>query len=155
MVRDVGRFLRRQTEALVKDVGVATACGSIGKSKATIGRSYATHAEYGDRFMPIDSVARMEAEAGFSVVSNALAELAGLKVSLNGNRGTEILDAGRTDENVAVPARRFGVLTNSDVNAIGDNGISPAEARKMPAETLVMQRVLIGMKMKPEDGAST
>lgn len=33
-------YLKRHTEALVKDVGIEAACAITGKSKATLGRYY-------------------------------------------------------------------------------------------------------------------
>ena len=61
----VASYLKKHTEALVKDVGIEAACELTGKSKATIGRYYSDQHEHGDRFMPIDVVADLEAAARF------------------------------------------------------------------------------------------
>lgn len=53
-------YLKKHTEALVKDVGIEAACQATGKSKATLGRYYSDHAEHKDRFIPVDTVARLE-----------------------------------------------------------------------------------------------
>ena len=53
----IGGYLKKHTEALVKDVGVEAACDLAGKSKATMGRYYSDAEEHADRFMPIDTVA--------------------------------------------------------------------------------------------------
>ena len=50
-------YLKKHTEALVKDVGIEAACELTGKSKATLGRYYSDSDEHDDRFMPIDVVA--------------------------------------------------------------------------------------------------
>ncbi|PWJ17012.1 hypothetical protein SAMN05421539_107125 [Jannaschia seohaensis] len=76
MTRDIDSFLKARTEALVKDIGVEAACAATGKSKATIGRYYSTHAEHATRFMPVDAVARLEAAASHPHVTLALLELA-------------------------------------------------------------------------------
>ena len=41
-------YLKKHTEALVKDVGVEAACALTGKSKATLGRYYSDQDEHGD-----------------------------------------------------------------------------------------------------------
>ncbi len=56
-----GSYLKKHTEALVKDVGIEAACQLTGKSKATLGRYYSDHDEHADRFMPVDTVAALEA----------------------------------------------------------------------------------------------
>ncbi len=60
-----GRYLKKHTEALVKDVGIENACALTGKSKATLGRYYSDNDEHADRFMPVDAVAALEAEASY------------------------------------------------------------------------------------------
>jgi len=62
-IDSIGNYLKRHTEALVKEVDIETACQVTGKSKAKIGRYYSDNPEHADRFMPIDSVARLEEEA--------------------------------------------------------------------------------------------
>ena len=52
----IGSYLKKHTEALVKDVGIEPACDLTGKSKATLGRYYSEHDEHSDRFMPVDAV---------------------------------------------------------------------------------------------------
>lgn len=56
----IGRYLKKHTEALVKEVGIEQACLLTGKSKATLGRYYSDHDEHADRFMPIEAVALLE-----------------------------------------------------------------------------------------------
>ena len=52
-------YLKKHTEALVKDVGLEAACALTGKSKATLGRYYSDSPEHADRFMPVDAGVRM------------------------------------------------------------------------------------------------
>ena len=40
MTDRVTNYLKKHSEALIKDVGYATACEVTGKSKATLGRYY-------------------------------------------------------------------------------------------------------------------
>ena len=72
---DIGAYLKKHTEALVKDVGIEAACELTGKSKATLGRYYSDNAEHIDRFMSVESVAKLEAAASYPHVTSALAEL--------------------------------------------------------------------------------
>lgn len=58
--KSAGNYLKRHSEALVKDVGIEAAARLSGKSKATLGRYYSDDAEHADRFMPIDVVAALE-----------------------------------------------------------------------------------------------
>src|SRR5210317_189260 len=78
----IGSYLKKHTEALVKDVGIEPACTLTGKSKATLGRYYSDNPEHADRFMPIDAVARLEDEASYPHVTIALSELCGATISL-------------------------------------------------------------------------
>ena len=58
-MQTVGSYLKKHTEALVKDVGIENACTITGKSKATLGRYYSDNPEHYDRYMPIDAVAAL------------------------------------------------------------------------------------------------
>ena len=70
----VGSYLKKHTEALVKDVGIEPACTLTGKSKAILGRYYSDNEEHSDRFMPIDAVAALEEAASYPHVTSALAD---------------------------------------------------------------------------------
>ncbi len=56
----VNSYLKKHTEALVKDVGLEAACTLSGKSKTTLGRYYSDAPEHADRFMPVDVVAAID-----------------------------------------------------------------------------------------------
>ena len=84
----VDGYLKKHTEALVKDVGIEAACTLTGKSKATLGRYYSDASEHDDRFMPIDVVAALEAAARFPHVTSALADLRGITMSYDMNAAT-------------------------------------------------------------------
>ena len=83
----VGSYLKKHTEALVKDVGIEPACELTGKSKATLGRYYSDSDEHADRFMPVDAVAALEAAASYPHVTSALAELRGITMSYDDTTG--------------------------------------------------------------------
>ena len=78
MVDTVGSYLKKHSEALVKEVGIEAAAETCGKSKATLGRYYSADAEHADRFMPIDVVAALESAARFPHVTAALADIRGM-----------------------------------------------------------------------------
>ena len=75
-------YLKRHTEALVKDVGITAACELTAKLKATLGRYYSEDAEHIGRFMPVDALAALEAAASHPHVTAAPAELRGATFSL-------------------------------------------------------------------------
>ena len=155
MTRDIARYLKNHTEALVKDVGIEAACTVTGKSKATLGRYYSTHEEHADRFMPVDSVARLEAAASYPHVTAALAELLGGTVSFDRNSDGTQGNRGGVNEDIAVLSQRFALLMNAYASAIADSVITPNEARRMLAETLELQKVLVEMKLHLETESST
>ena len=78
---NIGSYLKKHTEALVKDVGIEQACKLTGKSKATLGRYYADSDEHSSRYIPVDAVVALEAAASFPHVTCALAELRGSTLS--------------------------------------------------------------------------
>ena len=80
-MQTVGSYLKKHTEALVKDVGIENACTITGKSKATLGRYCSDIPEHYDRYMPIDAVAALEKTASFPHVTTALAEVIGAILS--------------------------------------------------------------------------
>ena len=74
-------YLKKHSEALVKDVGIEAACELTGKSKATLGRYYSDSDEHADRFMPIDTVAALEAASSYNHVTSGLAEIRGITMT--------------------------------------------------------------------------
>ncbi len=144
-------YLKKHTEALVKDVGIEAACALTGKSKATLGRYYSDSDEHGDRFMPIDVVAALEAASSFPHVTSALADLRGVTMSYDNDR-RNAKSAGVNSDVVAL-AQRFGMLMAEYNQAIGDGKISINEAKRLLRETLAIQQVLLEMKLNLEDEA--
>lgn len=147
----VASYLKKHTEALVKDVGVEAACALTGKSKATIGRYYSDQDDHGDRFMPIDVVAELEAASRFPHVTAALADLRGITLSYDLDR-RNAQSAGINSDVVAL-AQRFGMLMAEYNQAIGDGRISVNEAKRLLRETLAIQQVLLEMKLNLEEEA--
>lgn len=148
----IASYLKKHTEALVKDVGIEAACELTGKSKATIGRYYSDQDEHGDRFMPIDVVAELEGAARFPHVTSALADLRGITLSYDGER-RNAQSAGINSDVVAL-AQRFGMLMAEYNSAIGDGKISVNEAKRLLRETLAIQQVLLEMKLNLEEEAN-
>lgn len=140
-------YLKKHTEALVKDVGIEAACAATGKSKATLGRYYSEEADHADRFMPIDAVAALEEVASYPHVTAALAELRG--VSLNGDNGLANPE-GKVNSDVIVLSQRFAQLMAEYNLSISDGVISVNEAKRMLRETLALQKILIEMKLHLE-----
>ena len=145
----IDSYRKKHSEALVKDVGIETACKLTGRSKATLGRYYSDAEEHGDRFMPIDVVAALEAQASFPHVTSALADLKGITLSYDADR-RNAQSTGVNQDMVAL-AQRFGMLMAEYHLAIGDNVISVNEAKRLLRETLAIQEVLLEMKLSLED----
>ena len=146
----VGSYLKKHTEALVKDVGIEAACTLTGKSKATLGRYYSDHEEHADRFMPVDAVAALEEAAGYPHVTSALAELKGITLSFD-ERRKNTKNKGGVNSDVIALSQRFAMLMAEYQQSIEDGVISVNEAKRLLKETLVLQQVLIDMKLHLED----
>jgi len=147
-----GNYLKRHSEALVKDVGIEAASRLSGKSKATLGRYYSDDSEHADRFMPIDVVAALESAARFPHVTAALADLRGITLS----HDVEKKNTGKGGVNADVVAlsQRFAMLMGEYNSSIEDGKISINEAKRLLTETLAIQRVLIDMKLHLEEEAT-
>lgn len=144
----IDNYLKKHSEALVKDVGIEAACALTGKSKATLGRYYSDQDEHDDRFMPIDVVAQLERSAKFPHVTAALADLRGLTMSLDGARHAPTGKSFNRD--VVTLAQRFAMLMGEYHQSIADGRISANEAKRMLRETLALQQVLLDMKLSLE-----
>ncbi|SEN59662.1 hypothetical protein SAMN05216227_101818 [Pseudorhodobacter antarcticus] len=142
-------YLKKHTEALVKDVGIEAACELSGKSKATIGRYYSDAEEHADRFMPINVVAALEAGSSYPHVTSALAELRGITLAYDGTRRNSTSQGINAD--VVALAQRFAMLMGEYNTAIADGKISINEAKRLLRETLSIQQVLLEMKLNLEE----
>lgn len=147
-----GTYLKKHAEALVKDVGIEAACALTGKSKATLGRYYSTADEHSDRFMPVDTVAQLEAAAGFPHVTSALAELKGIALSYDATRNEHPKEGGVNADVIAL-SQRFAMLMAEYSDAIEDGIITINEAKRLLRETLELQQVLMTMKLHLEHEA--
>lgn len=145
-------YLKKHTETLVKDVGIEAACEITGKSKATLGRYYSDNPEHGDRFMPIDVVAQLEAASRFPHVTSALADLRGITLSYDHEKRNATSKG--VNQDVVALAQRFAMLMSEYNSAIADGKISVNEAKRMLRETLAIQEVLLEMKLNLEDEVS-
>ena len=146
------RYLKRHTEALVKDVGVERACDITGKSKATLGRYYSDAEENSERFIPVDAVAKLEAFSSYPHITAALAELRGFEIS-HTDEGNRSSGSGVNSDVVAL-SHRFAQLMREYSLSIEDGAISINEAKRMLHETLQLQRVLVEMKIHLEEEVS-
>lgn len=136
MAHEIRAFLKESTETLVKEVGVEAACAAAGKSKATIGRYYSRHDEHADRFMPVDTVALLEREAGRPLVTASLAELAGVPLS------------PPSDAEEAM-GRRFAAL----MATTGVADLAPARARALLEEANALDEALSDLRRHLADAA--
>ena len=150
----VGSYLKKHTEALVKDVGIEAACELTGKSKATLGRYYSHNEEHMDRFMPIDAVAALEEAAQFPHVTSALADLKGIALSYNDSRSNTDDREGGINKDVIVLSQRFAMLMAEYNQSIEDGIITMNEAKRLLKETVALQHVLIEMKLHLEEEAT-
>ena len=152
MSKSAGNYLKRHSEALVKDVGIEAAARLSGKSKATLGRYYSDDAEHADRFMPIDVVAALEGASRFPPVPAALADLRGITMSYDQERKNS--GQGGVNSDVVVLSQRFAMLMAEYNASIQDGKISINEAKRLLTETLAIQRVLLDMKLHLEEEAT-
>lgn len=146
-------YLKKHTEALVKDVGIEAACELTGKSKATLGRYYSDTVEHADRFMPIDAVAALEAASGYPHVTSALAELSGITLSYEQSRRNDT--GGGVNSDVVALSQRFAMLMAEYNQSIDDGIITVNEAKRLLRETLALQQVLVEMKLHLEEESIT
>jgi hypothetical protein len=146
----VGSYLKKHTEALVKDVGIEPACQLTGKSKATLGRYYSESDEHADRFMPVDAVAALEEASGYPHVTSALAELKGITLSYD-DRRENYANKGGVNADVIALSQRFAMLMAEYQQSIEDGIITVNEAKRLLKETVALQQVLIDMKLHLED----
>ena len=151
MVKATQTYLKKHSEALVKDVGIEAAAALCGKSKATLGRYYSTDAEHADRFMPLDVVAALEAASRFPHVTVALADLRGITLSYDQDRRNT--GAGGVNSDVVALSQRFAMLMGEYNQSIQDGRITINESKRLLAETLAIQRVLLEMKLHLEEEA--
>lgn len=146
---DVKKYLKKHTEALVKDVGFEAACKLTGKSKATLGRYYSDSDEHADRFMPIDAAALLEKNASFPHITSALAELCGVTISFGKERRNSA--EGGVNSDVIALSQRFAVLMAEYGQAMEDGVITINETKRLLRETSALQHVLMDMKLHLED----
>jgi len=146
----IGSYLKKHTEALVKDVGIEPACVLTGKSKATLGRYYSDNTEHSDRFMPIDAVALLEKEASYPHVTGALAELKGIGLTFDERRPNTERTGGVNSDIIAL-SQRFAMLMAEYQQSMEDGRITVNEAKRLLKETTLLQQVLIDMKLSLED----
>lgn len=151
VAKPAGNYLKKHSEALVKDVGVEAAALLSGKSKATLGRYYSTDSEHADRFMPIDVVAALENASRFPHVTAALADLKG--ITLSHDQGRRNSGPGGINADVVALSQRFAMLMGEYNQSIEDGKISINEAKRLLTETLAIQKVLIDMKLHLEEEA--
>lgn len=147
---DFGTYLKKHTEALVKDIGIEAACDITGKSKATLGRYYSDNAEHADRFMPVDAVARLEEKASYPHVTSALADLQKITLSYD-DRKPNAPRPGGVNADVIALSQRFAMLMTEYQQAMEDGIITVNEAKRLLRETVLLQQVLIDMKLHLEE----
>ncbi len=139
-----GEYLKRHTEALIKDIGYAKACEISGKSKATLGRYASSHDENADRFVPVNVLVELEMAASIPFVTKALAELQQLKLEYDTDRGQS---SGGLNSDVIRLSQRFATLMAEYNHSIADGVISLNETRRLIDETNALQQVLMDMKL--------
>ncbi len=147
---DICAYLKKHTEALVKDVGIEAACQATGKSKATLGRYYSEHSEHSDRFIPVDAVAKLEAVSSYPHITSALADLKNISLSYDDRQPNDPGKGGVNTDVIAL-SQRFAMLMAEYQQAMEDGVITINEAKRLLRETSLLQRVLIDMKLHLEE----
>ncbi len=146
----IGSYLKKHTEALVKDVGIERACTLTGKSKATLGRYYSDNEEHSDRFMPIDAVGLLEEAASYPHVTGALAEIRGITLGFDDRRANSERSGGVNSDVIAL-SQRFAMLMAEYQQSMEDGRITVNEAKRLLKETTMLQQVLVDMKLNLEE----
>lgn len=147
---DIGSYLKKHTEALVKAVGIEAACEVTGKSKATLGRYYSESDEHADRYMPVDAVAKLEAISQYPHVTSALAELQNISLSYDDRKPNAPKGNGVNGDVIAL-SQRFAMLMAEYHQSMEDGIITVTEAKRLLKETTMVQQVLIDMKLHLEE----
>ncbi len=143
-----GDYLKRHTEALIKDIGYAKACELSGKSKATLGRYASLMEENSDRFIPVNVLVELEAAASVPFVTKALAELQQLKLEYDSGRDER---PGGLNSDVILLSQRFATLMAEYNHSMEDGIISLNEAKRLLEEANALQQVLMDMKLHLQD----
>ncbi|MGZ9811978.1 hypothetical protein ACXN5S_16060 [Pseudoroseicyclus sp. H15] len=149
--RQVRSYLKKHTEALVKDVGIEPAALLTGRSKATLGRYYSADDEHDGRYMPVDAVAALEAASSYPHVTAALAELQGITLEHGPERPRR--NSGSVNAHVIALSQRFALLMAEYHLSVEDGRISLNEAKRLLRETMELQKVLVEMKLRLEEEA--
>ena len=139
-----GDYLKRHTEALIKDLGYARACHVSGKSKATLGRYASLAPENSDRYIPVNVLIDLESASTVPYVTKALAELQGLRLEYDGEREA---GKGGLNSDVIHLSQRFATLMAEYNHSIQDGVISLNETKRLLDETNALQQVLVDMKL--------
>ena len=139
-----GDYLKRHTDALIKDLGFAKACEVSGKSKATLGRYASLAPENSDRYIPVNVLLSLERVASVPFVTKALAELQNLQLEYGENKNDE---GGGLNSDVIKLSQRFATLMAEYNHSIEDGVISLNETKRLLDETNALQQVLMDMKL--------
>ena len=150
--RRTGAYLKKHSEALIKDLGYDKACKVSGRSKATLGRYFSLAPEHVERYMPIDVVAELESEASFPFVTKALGDLHGIVFEYDTSRRPS---EGELNQDVVTLSRRFATLMAEYNDSIADGVISLNEAKRLLKETSDIQQVLMDIKLHLEQETET
>jgi len=143
-----GDYLKRHTEALIKDLGYAKACEVSGKSKATLGRYASSMDENSDRFIPVNVLVELEMAASVPYVTKALAEIQQLKLEYTVDTSDR---GGGLNSDVIALSQRFATLMGEYNHSMEDGVISLNEAKRLLDETNALQQVLMDMKLHLQD----
>jgi len=145
-----GEYLKRHTEALIKDIGYAKACEVSGKSKATLGRYASLAPENSDRYIPVNVLIELERVSSVPFVTKALAELQNMSLEYDESRGDP---TGALNSDVIKLSQRFATLMGEYNHSMEDGVISLNETKRLLDETNALQQVLMDMKLHLQGNA--
>ena len=155
-MKNYGKYLKKHTEALIKDVGIEDACKLTGKSKTTLGRYYSGYPEHSQRFISVDSVANLERKSSFPYITIALAELSGTTLSLNERANhyskKESVDSKifSLSQYIVELSQHFAILIGDYHQSMEDGKISINESKRLHNEAVSLQEVLTDIKFQLE-----
>jgi len=136
--------VRNATELLVKDIGLNECSSIIDRSTTVISRYYSSNLDEADRSIPIHLAMALERHASFPYVTKTMADFLGITFS---SRRTGNEKIGHLSKDVITLTKKFADLISEYQQAIEDDVISKAEAKRLLQEVSFMQKIILDMKV--------
>ena len=143
MVKKNSTRLKKQTKALVEDLGVEISQQVLGRSKGMLIRNYSTQKGDMDRFICINGVAALESQASYPFVTSELAKINGFSFGPKSMKNVcmsevdeIIMDLCLQFPRLILELRRVHVKARDNLN----------EINRLTSEISEFERTLIALK---------